>query len=158
MISLKKVTYGLMLLCLLSGSTVSAEAYKLSDTLDGLSADSQYNLGLLYYKGKGVPQDYVKAAEWFTRAANQGIVNAQVFIAEMYYNGRGVPQNYFETFKWYQKAANQGNFQAQYNLGNAYYNGNGVRQNYIQAKEWYGKACDSGFQNGCEMYRIINQR
>ena len=42
-------------------------------------ADAQYQLGLWYYEGgnEAVEQDYQKAAEWFTKAAEQGFVKAQ---------------------------------------------------------------------------------
>jgi TPR repeat protein len=40
-------------------------------------AEAQFNLGLLYVKGEGVPQDYVDAAEWYRRAAEQGHAGAQ---------------------------------------------------------------------------------
>ncbi|MFN2150265.1 MAG: SEL1-like repeat protein, partial [Anaerolineales bacterium] len=33
---------------------------------------AQYNLGLMYSKGRGVPQDYVKAHMWLNLAAAQG--------------------------------------------------------------------------------------
>ena len=36
-------------------------------------ADAQYNLGGMYVKGEGVPQDYAEAARWFRCAADQGI-------------------------------------------------------------------------------------
>ena len=35
-------------------------------------AAAQYNLGLMYANGKGVPQDYVQAHMWFNLAAAQG--------------------------------------------------------------------------------------
>jgi len=35
-------------------------------------ADAQYNLGVMYYEGKGVPQDYVQAYMWFNLAASRG--------------------------------------------------------------------------------------
>ncbi|MGP5417551.1 hypothetical protein ACTXMT_12015 [Psychrobacter faecalis] len=54
----------------------------------------------------------------------------------------------------------QGNFQgdeyAQYYIGTMYEECDGVEQNIITAKEWFGKSCDSGNQDGCEQYRIIN--
>jgi localization factor PodJL len=34
--------------------------------------DSQYNLGVLYARGLGVPQDYVQSWLWFSLAAKQG--------------------------------------------------------------------------------------
>ncbi len=35
-------------------------------------ADAQHNLGLMYYYGKGVPQDYAEAMGWWSKAAEQG--------------------------------------------------------------------------------------
>ena len=35
-------------------------------------ANAQYNLGLMYQKGKGVPQDYKEAVKWYMLAAEQG--------------------------------------------------------------------------------------
>ena len=36
------------------------------------SVEAQYNLGLLYAQGQGVPQDAGQAIQWFRRAADQG--------------------------------------------------------------------------------------
>ncbi|MEP6880280.1 MAG: caspase family protein, partial [Nitrosospira sp.] len=36
------------------------------------NADAQYNLGVIYRNGKGVPQDDAKAVEWYRKAAAQG--------------------------------------------------------------------------------------
>ncbi len=36
------------------------------------NANAQGNLGLMYEKGKGVPQDYVQAHMWYNLAAAQG--------------------------------------------------------------------------------------
>ena len=33
---------------------------------------AQYNVGWLYYDGRGVPQDYARAAAWYRKAARQG--------------------------------------------------------------------------------------
>jgi TPR repeat protein len=35
-------------------------------------ADAQFNLGVIYYNGQGVPQDDQKAYQWFSLAATQG--------------------------------------------------------------------------------------
>ncbi len=35
-------------------------------------AQAQYNLGVMYGDGEGVPQDYVQAHLWFNLAAAQG--------------------------------------------------------------------------------------
>ncbi len=33
---------------------------------------AQYNLGVMYYNGNGVPQDYVQAYKWINLATSQG--------------------------------------------------------------------------------------
>ena len=38
---------------------------------------AQYNLGVLYQKGDGIPQDYAEAAKWYKKAADQGDAKAQ---------------------------------------------------------------------------------
>ena len=40
-------------------------------------ATAQYNLGVMYEKGQGVPQDYARARYWFEKAAAQGDGPAQ---------------------------------------------------------------------------------
>ena len=37
---------------------------------------AQLNLGLMYSKGHGVPQDYVSAHMWMNLSGSQGITNA----------------------------------------------------------------------------------
>ena len=39
-------------------------------------AKAQTNLGVMYYEGQGVPQDYVQAHMWFNLAAASGKENA----------------------------------------------------------------------------------
>ncbi len=36
-------------------------------------AVAQWSLGIMYERGRGVPQDYVQAYRWYTLAASQGI-------------------------------------------------------------------------------------
>lgn len=38
---------------------------------------AQVNIGVLNKNGQGVPQDYAKAAEWFSKAAGQGDAGAK---------------------------------------------------------------------------------
>ena len=33
----------------------------------------QFNLGIMYENGEGVPQDYKEAVKWYTKAAEQGV-------------------------------------------------------------------------------------
>ena len=55
---------------------------------------AQYNLGVLYRKGRGVPQDDVQARKWYEKAAVQGHAKAQFNLGTLYFNGEGVPKDY----------------------------------------------------------------
>lgn len=56
------------------------------------NATAQTHLGLMYYDGVGVPQDYAKAAAWLRKAAEQGEPLASARLAAMVERGLGVPQ------------------------------------------------------------------
>jgi uncharacterized protein len=56
-------------------------------------ADAQYNLGLMYANGQGVPEDDRAAVKWYTLAAEQGFSLPQFGLGVMYANGEGVIQN-----------------------------------------------------------------
>ncbi|MDP6088531.1 MAG: tetratricopeptide repeat protein, partial [Nitrospinota bacterium] len=104
------------------------------------NAFAQYNLGLMYAKGRGVAQDYAQAVTWYRKAALQGNALAQSNLGFMYENGRGVAQDYALAVKWYRKAALQGFARAQSNLGVMYDKGQGVAQDYVQAHMWFNLA------------------
>lgn len=106
-------------------------------------AETQYDLNLKYEDCVGVPKEAVEAAQWFRRAADQGLAMAQNRLGFMYANGQGVPQDYSEAVSWFRKAAEQGLADAQHNLGMMYEKGHGVPQDDIEAVKWYRKANDA---------------
>jgi TPR repeat protein len=105
---------------------------------------AQFAVGVVYYQGRGVPQDYREAAKWYRKAAEQGFVLAQGELAEMYDKGEGVPEDDQEAVKWYRKAADQGFALAQWQLGLMYYKGDGVPQDYVQSYAWFNLAVANG--------------
>jgi len=108
--------------------------------------EAQKNLGLAYYHGQGVPQNYRETVKWFTRAAEQGDSDGQKYLGFMYYQGKGVPQDYEEAFKWFTMSAEQGDAEAQNELGMMYshFHGQDVPQDYKEAVKWYTKAANQG--------------
>lgn len=108
------------------------------------NALAQYNLGKMYYRGHGVPQDAKEAARWLQLAAEQGEAKAQFQLGIMYYRGHGVPQNSTEEARWYRLAAEQGHALAQYDLGFMYAHGQGVPKDYKEAVKWYRLAAEQG--------------
>ncbi|MEX6246961.1 tetratricopeptide repeat protein [Providencia hangzhouensis] len=54
---------------------------------------AQVMLGIGYYLGNELKQDYGKAKKWLTMASNKGNSDAQLFLGDMYLNGNGVEAN-----------------------------------------------------------------
>ena len=101
-------------------------------------------------------------------------------LASMYIEGEGTRQNYFKAVELYQKACNMKiannadnkearKFQGMscdilgqcYEKGKVCYEngkGQGAKQNLSIAKQYYGKACDLGNQQGCDNYKMLNQK
>jgi len=109
--------------------------------------EAQYYLGLMYYNGQGVPQDYKEAVRWYRLAAEQGNAPAQNDLGARYTYGQGVPRDYKEAVRWYRLAADQGYAFAQNNLGSMYASGHGVHRDYILAHMWYNLAGAGGSQS-----------
>lgn len=96
----------------------------------------QQMLGILYYRGDGVPKDKTEAINWWLKAALQGGTSAQELLGLAYSFGDGVPKDYAEAIKWFRMAAEKGKASAQYNLGLMYAEGFGVPKDLVQAHVW----------------------
>jgi TPR repeat protein len=107
-------------------------------------ASAQFNLGMLYANGRGVPQDYTMARNWWEKSAAQGHAKAQAQLGVLYANGWGVPQDYAQARQWYENAAAQGNAWAEAQLAVLYANGQGVPQDHTTARQWWEKAALHG--------------
>ena len=97
--------------CLLSFSMmINAEtAEEIKQSAEQGDALGEAKLASLYILGRnGVEVDNKLAAKWMEKAANQGLVEAQVTIAAMYDRGMGVPGDKKKATQWYEKAAKQG--------------------------------------------------
>ena len=100
------------------------------------SVEAQYNLGHMYRKGQGVPQNLSTAVNWYTLAAEKGEAVAQFNLGLMYQNGEGVPKDNNAALKWLTLAAEQGHTFAQYNLGVIYARGRSDFTDYERAYMW----------------------
>jgi TPR repeat protein len=103
-------------------------------------ARAQSLLGLLYYRGQGVEQDFAAAGTWFRKAADQDDAPAQFYLGVMFSKGEGVPQDKAQATKWFHSAADLGDAQAQYNLGLSYTNGDGDEPDNVRAHMWFNLA------------------
>ncbi len=69
------------------------------------------------FHGHGMTQDYEKALEFYTQAAQQGSGRACACLARMYENGVGVERNLPEAFNWYKQGGECGDSGCLFALG-----------------------------------------
>jgi TPR repeat protein len=133
----------------------------LRSAADNGHEEAMYLLGLLYWKGFGVPQDVDESMKWLKRASNNGSYYAQEELKKIektglpqvdeYKNGYDAFQlkKYKEAVSWFNKAAAKGNMEAMFNLGMIYQLGAGteIPANEKEAVGWYQKAADKGHVN-----------
>ena len=88
---------GLVVVCLsqeVQAESTNAEISSFKKKAEQGDTKAQFMLGLIYYNGEGVSQDYQQAVHWFTKAAEQGLARAQYNLGFMSENGEGVPKDY----------------------------------------------------------------
>ena len=107
-------------------------------------------LGILYYKGQSVKQDYNKATQFFEKACNGNNAtgcNNLGFLYDDLYN------NQIKAKQYYEKACNGNNSAGCNSLGLLY-----EHDNQVKAKQYYKKACDLGNNSACQSYENIKQQ
>ena len=119
---------------------------------DSEDAEVQFNLGLKCAGGTGAAQDYVRAAEWYRKAAAQSHALAQFNLGVMYARGQGVTADAAQSVIWFGKAAQQGDAGAQYHLGVRCQRASfdqppaDAAESRIEAYKWYRLAAAQGYQ------------
>ena len=66
---------------------------------------AQFFLGLMFYDGIGVQQDYQAAARLMLLSAEQGFANAQHVLGLLYRDGNGVQEDERKAATWQRRAA-----------------------------------------------------
>jgi len=79
-----------------------------------------YALATLYYNGQGVARDFKRATEYYSTAAEAGIVPAQVSAGFAYANAMGVPQNFERAAYFLKMAVERGDDAAKITLAEIY--------------------------------------
>ena len=152
---MKKVTSGLLLMCLVAKSFAqlvpSTKVSSIANISDEIIAKAnqgvpfyQFTLGKCYLYGRGTNKNYEEAVKWLEKAIaqnNSGAFNSMGFC---YYYGYGVKQSYDEAVKYFQKAADCGEEYAYLNLGACYLQGHGVNKDVNKANELFRMAEQKG--------------
>jgi TPR repeat protein len=111
---------------------------------DQHDARSQYELGMMYFRGMGVSQNKKNAAVWMKKAAEQGLARAQYQLSKMYGGGDAEPENVSDAVSLLQRAAVQGHAPAQFDLAMRYKEGRGVDKDDREAFGWFLRAAEQG--------------
>ena len=112
-ITIRFVYFGMLLLS--AAVMISTVRLTVASELDSLEAaaeqgvaDAQFNLGVMYGNGRGVPQNHTEAVRWYRLAAEQGVAEAQSNLGVMYGTGEGIPKDHVQAYAWSNIAAAQG--------------------------------------------------
>jgi len=119
---------------------------------------AQFNLGQLYARGHGVPQDYLQARQWWEKAAVRGNVEAAANLGTLYLNGQGGVQDYQKALDWFRQAATRDHAMAFTNLGLMYEHGKGVPQDFILSYKWFSLGAARGDKLGAELRDALGKR
>jgi len=103
-------------------------------------ANEQFELGNKYRDGDGVPKDREKMYYWYTKAAEQKHLEAQIYVGMACVVGE-LSGGLEKAEYWLTKAAEQGDVKAQSVLGEVYDHQIGDK---IKAMHWYTKAAEQG--------------
>ncbi|NMG30703.1 tetratricopeptide repeat protein [Aromatoleum evansii] len=130
------------------GGQFEAAAQQLAPLAEGGNPVAQERLAIMYFYGRGVPEDEDKALQWARRSADQGNLDAMYFIGNMYVFGEKLPKSVQdpdqEAARWYFEAARKGHAEAEYGLGLLFLAGKGVVQDQEEAMRWIRSAADHG--------------
>ena len=97
-----------------------------------------------YSEGRGVTANMELAAQWFDRAARQGLPPALYRLGSLYEKGQGVKKDLNKARQLYLLAADKGNAKAIHNLAVLYAEGIDGKPDYTVAGQWFRKAALRG--------------
>ena len=129
---------------------INATQLPILQTLSSLDPQIQCQFGTRYLLGLGVPKDLERAKICFEQAANQGNVEARLYLAVCYMGGKdGYPINKHQALAYFEQAADQGNAEAQYIFGACHLSEEIIKHLSLDctpdveiAMEYLNKACD----------------
>ena len=119
---------------------------------------AQYNLGIMYKKGLGVPVNNNEAFSWFFLSANQGNILANYALGHSYLKGSGIKQNYKLALKAFKYSALREHPTSRLLIGNMYYQGQGIIVSYSRAFLWWNLAQDLNIDGTSENISMIKKK
>jgi TPR repeat protein len=107
-------------------------------------------LGVRYSTGKEHTRiDPHLGVLWYKRAAENGMIESMVSLANSYMRGAGIDQNETEAIRLLKLAAEEGQLPlAEFALGNCYEHGRGVEKDLTTAFKYYKQSSEHGSEQG----------
>ena len=99
-------------------------------------AVAQHDMGVEFYTGKSIPQDFGKAATMWRLSGEAGNMSAYNNLGYLTYYGKGIKQDYAEGVRLWRLAAEKGFAESQAHIGYAYFSGKFLKQDFVEAYAW----------------------
>lgn len=106
------------------------------------SAQSAFNVGVMYERGFVVERDSAKAVEWYRRAADANIAAAKHNLALLLRDGKGAPRDTTAAIALLKSAARQGMAASLFSLGDIYDRGDAAPRDPVEALAWFAIAAE----------------
>lgn len=113
-------------------------------TRAGSAAVAGFYLGLMHYRGLGVPKDPKKALENFLAAANHGNLVGAAFAGEIFYKGQSGKRNLSQARTWLEKASAEDVPKAWLYLGLMSIRGEGAKRDLPRGLQLVVRAAQDG--------------
>lgn len=129
----------------------------LRKSADDGDVNAQYELGDIYFCGKNVMLDRIKAVRYFQMAAKQGHSKAQEKLGEIYFYGWGVSKDSEKAAKYLKDATEQNEINAFSRYGECCLKGMGVEADAQKAAEIFLKGSIVGCSECSYQYGLLAQ-
>ncbi len=124
----------------------SAEFWEKKEAAKTHHPEAMLNLGVAYYNGDGIRQNFFKAFKCFREAAERGDSDAQHALALCFQNGQGVTQSDMRAHAWMSKSAENCNPLGMFGMGMYCKLGACcVEKDINKAVEWFRKSAEAGY-------------
>ena len=107
-------------------------------------SEGQFEVGVMYAGGEGVPKDAVEAERWLRSAIGQKHTGAMLYLGLLYAHGDVVQQDNAEAERLVRQSAELGFRKAQHALACWYDEGWIVTRDYVLAVHWFREAAKQG--------------
>ena len=119
---------------------------------------AEYEIGLRYAEGRGVPQNFGEALRWLDQAAKAGFAPAQFRLASMNEKGEGMKKDLQAARQLYLLAADKGHAKAMHNLAVLHAEGIDGKPDYKVAAQWFRRAAGYGIADSQYNLAILYAR